>query len=138
MAASLKTPDGQRVQTGLPGGQVFTAAGADVLNTLNNLIADFSSGDLASAQAATSQISAVLSHVSTQRAMLDSSMQRIASLESYAQTEKTQLTATQTNLMQADIPSVATSLSTLESQRTALEAVIAAIDKQGTLFNVLS
>ena len=39
--------------------------------------------------------------------------------------EETQLTTAQTNLMQADIPTVATQLSLAETQETALEDVIA-------------
>lgn len=133
----LEAPNGQKIQTNLPGAQVFTAAGADVLNTLNTLIADFSSGNLSAAQSSTSQLSAVLGHVSTQRASLDTSIQRLQAAGSYTQNEQLQLNATQTNLMQADIPALSTSLSLAESQRTALEAVIVTFEKQGTLFNLL-
>ncbi len=44
----LMTPNGQKIQLNLPGDQVFTASGADVLGTLNQLVADFSSGTISS------------------------------------------------------------------------------------------
>ncbi len=108
-----------------------------MLDTLNTLISKFSAGDLSGAQAATSQLSSVLSHVTSQRASLDSSLQGLQAAGSYAQSEKVQLITAQTNLMQADVPAVATGLSLVESQRTALESVITAIEKQATLFNLL-
>ena len=41
---------------------------------------------------------------------------------------QTQLTTAQTDLMQADIPTVSTQLSLAETQQTALEDVIAQLD----------
>jgi hypothetical protein len=41
---------------------------------------------------------------------------------------QTQLTTAQTNLMQADIPTVSTQLSLAETQQTALEDVIAQLN----------
>jgi hypothetical protein len=41
----------------------------------------------------------------------------------------------QTNLLQADLPTVATELSSNQTQQSALESVIVAIEQQGTLFN---
>jgi flagellar biosynthesis protein FlhA len=51
---------------------------------------------------------------------------------------QTQLTAAQTNLMQADIPTVSTQLSLAETQQTALEDVIAQLESQeNNLFSKL-
>ena len=44
------------------------------------------------------------------------------------------MVANQTNLLQADLPTVATQLSANETQQSALESVIVAIEQQGTLF----
>src|SRR5262249_29683638 len=38
----VTTPNGQKIQTNLPGSQIFNSPTNDVLGTLNNLIADFS------------------------------------------------------------------------------------------------
>jgi flagellar hook-associated protein 3 FlgL len=119
----------------LPGQQIFAAAGGDLLGTLNSLIQGFSTGDTATTTALTSQLSAALSHVSTQRASLDGAINRFQSASSYASQEQTQLVANQTNLLQADLPTLATKLSANETQQSALESVIVTIEKQGTLFD---
>jgi flagellar hook-associated protein 3 FlgL len=131
----VSTPGGQSIATNLPGQQVFTAAGGDLLGTLNALIQGFSTGDTATTSALTSQLSTALSQVSTQRASLDGSINRLQSASSYASQEQTQLVANQTDLLQADLPTVATKLSSSETQQSALESVIVAIEQQGTLFD---
>jgi flagellar hook-associated protein 3 FlgL len=131
----LNTPGGQSIATNLPGQQIFTSASGDLLGTLNSLIQGFSTGDTATTTALTSQLTAALSQVSTQRASLDGSINRFQSASSYASQEQTQLVANQTNLLQADLPTVATQLSANTTQQSALESVIVAIEKQGTLFD---
>jgi len=133
----LQTPNGQQIQLNLPGDQVFMASGADVLDTLNQLVADFSSGTVsASAQSDAQALSTALSHVSQQRVLIDNSLTRLTAAENYTQSESTQLTANQTTLLQADVGQIATRLSTAETQQTALSQVIATLDKQ-SLFNDL-
>jgi flagellar hook-associated protein 3 FlgL len=136
-AQFIETPAGQKIQTNLPGGPVFTAAGGDVLGTLNALVASFASGDTAAAQSATTQLSTALANVSAQRVSLDTSLNRVQAATSFTQTDHTQLLTTQTNLMQTDYAQAATSLSSVELQHSALDSVITAVEKQGTLFNYL-
>jgi flagellar hook-associated protein 3 FlgL len=131
----VNTPGGQSIATNLPGQQIFTAAGGDLLGTLNGLIQGFSTGDTATTTALTSQLGAALSQVSTQRASLDGAINRFQSASSYASQEETQMVANQTNLLQADLPTVATKLSANTTQQAALESVIVTIEKQGTLFD---
>src|SRR5579863_10545969 len=135
----LVTPNGQRIQLNVPGDQIFTAGGAkDVLGTLNQLIADFASGQAASTSVAdTTSLSNALNFVSQQRVVLDNSLTRLTTATDAASNEKTQLTAAQTNLMQADVANIATQLSLSETQQTALENVIAQIGG-GSLFDHLS
>jgi flagellar hook-associated protein 3 FlgL len=133
----LMTPNGQKIQLNLPGDQVFTASGAEVLGTLNQLVADFSSGTISSsAREDTQALSTVLSHVSQQRVLIDNSLTRLSAAETYTQSESAQLTANQTTLLQADVGQIATQLSTAETQQAALSQVIATLGKQ-SLFNDL-
>lgn len=133
----LETPSGQKIQLNVPGSQIFSATGSDVLGTLNALVADFSSGTAsATAQADTAALSTALGYVSQQRVTIDNSMSRLTAATSYSQSEQTQLTAVQTNLMQADVGQIATQLSTAETQQAALSQVIATLGKQ-SLFNDL-
>ena len=131
----VSTPGGQSIATNVPGQQIFTAAGGDLLGTLNALIQGFSTGDTATTSALTSQLSTALSQLSTQRASLDGSINRLQSASSYASQEQTRLVANQTDLLQADLPTIATKLSSSTTQQSALESVIVAIEHQGTLFD---
>jgi flagellar hook-associated protein 3 FlgL len=133
---TLQSPTGQTIQLNLPGDQIFTSASANVLGTLNNLVADYASGTAGSGIADTAALNTALNFVSQQRVTIDNSITRLNAASSVATEEATQLTAVQTNLMQADIPSVSTHLALAQSQESALINVIAALG-QGSLFDKL-
>ncbi|MGC1361583.1 MAG: flagellar hook-associated protein FlgL [Silvibacterium sp.] len=134
----VQTPSGQQIQTNVPGDQIFTAAGANVLGTLNNLIADFASGTpSASSVSDLTSLNTALNYVSQQRVVLDDSISRLTAAGNYNTSESTQLQSAQDTLLQTDTAQVASQLSSAETQQSALTQVIAAIDQQGTLFNDL-
>jgi flagellar hook-associated protein 3 FlgL len=131
VTGSITTSSGQQISTGLSGAAVFTG----VLTALNNLVADFSSGNASGFAAADSTtLTAGLTTLSAQRATLDSSLSRLQSASTYAQTDATEQTAAQGNLVADDTATVATGLSAVERQVTALDSVISALEK-GSLFN---
>lgn len=133
----LETPNGQQIQLNVPGSQIFSAAGTNVLGILNALVADYSSGTpSATAAADTGSLGTALSYVTKQRVLIDNSITRLTAAQSYTQSEETQLKSAQTNLLQADVGQIATQLSTAETQQTALSQVIATLGKQ-SLFNDL-
>jgi flagellar hook-associated protein 3 FlgL len=105
---------------------------------LNNLVADFSSGTINATQARqdTQALTAALNYVSQQRVVIDNSMTQLTAASGAITTEKTQLMAAQTNLMQADLATVATQLSLSKTQETALESMIAQLGS-GSLFDKL-
>jgi len=128
---ALQLPNGQRIQLNVPGDQIFLGAGtSSVFGALNALVADFSSGTVDAAQAAadTAALGTALNYVSQQRVTIDNSMTQLAAASGAVTNEQTQLTTAQTNLIQADIPSIATQLSSAEAQQTALEDVIAQLE----------
>jgi len=135
----LQTPNGQTIQLNIPGDQIFTAAGANnVLGTLNQLVADFSSGVPAATSVADTQaLTTALNYVSQQRVTLDNSITRLTSASDSVTSEQTQLTVAQTNLMQADLAQVSTQLSLSQTQQTALEDVISQLGT-GSLFDKLN
>lgn len=133
----LQTPNGQKIQLNVPGSQIFSAPGSDVLGTLNQLVADFATGTpSATAVADTEALGTAVGYVSQQRVLLDNSISRLTAAENYSQSEGTQLESAQTTLLQADVGQVATQLSTAETQQAALSQVIATLGKQ-SLFNDL-
>src|SRR5665213_1638865 len=121
--------------------QIFSGTGANnVFAVLNNLVADYFSGTVDTAKAAsdTQALSSALNYVSQQRVVIDNSITQLTTASDAVTNEKTQLIAAQTNLMQADVAPVATQLSLPTAQQTALEAVIAQLGSaSNSLFSKL-
>jgi flagellar hook-associated protein 3 FlgL len=135
----LQTPNGQKIQLNVPGDQIFSASGSNsVFGALNNLVADYSSGAVNAAKAVsdTEALGTALNYVSQQRVTIDNSITQLTAASDAVTSNQTQLTAAQTNLMQADVATVSTQLSLSETQQTALEDVIAQLGS-GSLFDKL-
>ena len=133
---SVATPGGQNIQLNLPGSSIFSASGADLLGTLNQLVSDLTAGNTAAVATDTSSLSAALTTVSTQRSILGGSQTRLNATTSYASTQESELEASQSTLLAADPATVATDLQTSEVQHQALLSVIAGLSKVN-LFNEL-
>ena len=132
----LQAPNGQTVALNVPGDKIFTATTSSVFGALDNLIQDFASGSTASSASDLASLNVAMNSVNQQRVALDNSLNQITAASSAANSESTQLKTVQTNLMQADIPAVATQLALTESQQTALINVISALGS-GSLFDKL-
>jgi flagellar hook-associated protein 3 FlgL len=141
----ITTPSGQKIQTNLPGDQIFSDASnpsnpaTNLLQTLTNLVADFSSGTASgTAVSDTTALSAALGFVSQQRVVLDNSITQLQTAQTYIQTQSTQIVAAQTNLLQTDVAQVSTQLSTAEIQQAALTQVVNILEHDnGDLFSLL-
>ena len=137
----LGLPNGQKIQLNVPGGQIFLGSGSNsVFGALNALVADYSSGTVNTSQAVsdTEALGTALNYVSQQRVTIDNSVTQLSAASSAVTNEKTQLTTAQTDLMQADIPTVSTQLALAETQQTALEDVIAQLEStSNNLFSKL-
>jgi len=127
----LHTPNGQKIQLNVPGDQIFLGTGSNsVFGALNALVADYSSGTVDTTQAVkdTEALGTALNYVSQQRVTIDNSMTQVTAASDAVSNVQSQLTTAQTNLMQADLPSISTQLSQAETQQTALEDVIAQLN----------
>ncbi|MGH9598833.1 MAG: flagellar hook-associated protein 3, partial [Terracidiphilus sp.] len=116
----LELPNGQKIQLNVPGDQIFSGSGANsVFGALNALVADYASGTVNTTQAVsdTEALGTALNFVSQQRVTIDNSITHLASASDAVSNEQMQLTAAQTNLMQADVAQVATQLSLAETQQ---------------------
>jgi flagellar hook-associated protein 3 FlgL len=121
----VSSPSGQQFQVNLPGSSVFGSGSSGVLGALNQLVSDFTNN--ASSAAITTDTGALttaLGQLSSQRSTLDSSLSRIQSTSTYTQTQESQLQVEQSTLVSADPASVATQLSSAETQHQALLSVI--------------
>ena len=134
----LETPTGQKIQMNLPGSTVFGTSSSGVLGALNQLISDFTSGaSSATITADTSTLTSSLGELSQQRSVLDSSLNRVQSTSTYAQTDASQLTVQQSSLVAADTATVASHLSSNETQYQAMLNVMSALQKTD-LFDYLN
>ncbi|HKN21115.1 MAG TPA: hypothetical protein VJX73_06855 [Terracidiphilus sp.] len=137
----LELPNGQKIQLNVPGDQIFMGSGtSSVFGALNALVADYSSGSVNTSQAVndTEALGTALNYVSQQRVTVDNSITQLSAASSAVTNEQTQLTTAQTDLMQADIPTVSTQLSLAETQQAALEDVIAQLESSSNdLFSKL-
>jgi flagellar hook-associated protein 3 FlgL len=131
------TPNGQQIQTNLPGSAVFNSSGSSVFTALNTVISDLangaSSGEIGSDS---SLLTDALDTVNNQRSIIGTSLSQIESSSTYAQTTAAQYTASETSLLSADAAQVATQLNNAETQSSALSNVIASLAK-GSLFDYI-
>lgn len=135
---TLAGPSGQNFTLNLPGSQVFGSGTTGVLATLSNLISEFSSGSASSASIAdATALSTDLQTVSQQRVILDNSLSALQSSNTYTQDQTTQLQSAENSLIQTNMAQAASQLSSTETQNTALMDILASLDQQSTLFNVL-
>jgi flagellar hook-associated protein 3 FlgL len=123
---SVQTPAGQSIQINLPGSAVFTP----VLNTLNQLIADFAGSNVSGTVAADdASVTTALGVVTTQRSVIDNSLSRLQSTSQYVQTQVANATVAQDTLVAANPADIATQLSAAETQNQALMSVISTLGK---------
>ncbi len=132
---TFQTPGGQSLVTNLPGSGVFDAAGSSVFAALSSVISDLTSNNGA-ASVDSAQLTAALSTISSQRSVIDSSLNRLQATSTYIQTQNANLTVQQSSLIGTDQVQVATQLRATETQQQALLSVVAALSK-GSLFDYL-
>ena len=137
----LESPNGQKIQLNLPGSQIFLGSNTNnVFKALNALIADYTSGTVNTKQAVsdTEALGTAMNYVSQQRVVIDNSMTQITASSEAVTNVQLQLTTAQTDLLQADIPTVSTQLSLSETQQTALEDIISQLNSSSnSLFSKL-
>jgi len=125
----IETPSGQKIQTNMPGSGLFGGA-TGAFAALNQLIADVSGGaSSATLTADTDALKGSISQVSSQRSVLDTSLSMVQTTSTYFQTQVAQLTVQQSSLVAADPASVASQLSSAETQHQALLSVMSAVGK---------
>lgn len=126
----VATPGGQRLAVSVAGAAIFSAAGADVLGSLNRLVADLAGGAPgASTESDLQELTAGLANVSAQRGTLGAALNTLLQTSTYAATDEANQRAAQSALVATDTAQVATDLSTTETQQKALLSVISAIGK---------
>jgi flagellar hook-associated protein 3 FlgL len=135
----LETPSGQKLQVNLPGSTVFGSGTTGVMGALSQLAADISGGaSTATITTDTSTLKTALDQLSTQRSVFDSSLSQMNSSNTFAQTTGSQLEIAQSGLVSANPETVASQLSSAETQHQALLSVISTLSSQEDLFQMMS
>lgn len=130
---------GGTVQGSLPGSSIFLATGASVFGSLNAVISELSQTDganTADAAGLVGNLRTALGNVTSQRAVLGAAQSRLAGESDYITSQKANLSAQQSTLLTADTASLATQLSAVTTQRSALLSTIGIVEK-GSLFDYL-
>ena len=135
-AVSVSSPTGTSIVTSLAGANVFTASDANVFSSLNNIITSLQNGTTSNSSDLIGGLRSALDRVISQRSILNSAQNRLSSESDYVTQQATALKAQQVTLLSADTATLATELSSVTAQRSALLSTIAAVQK-GSLFDYL-
>ena len=133
-ANSVEISPGQAMPLNLPGSQLFSNATNNVFQSLQGLYnALTNNGDVAGA---TSEVEKALNYVSTQQTFYGNSVDRLNNAQTFLTQQQTQLTANESNTLDADM---ATAVTDLTQAQTTQQALLAAGGKisQLDLFDYL-
>ena len=124
------------IQTNLPGDQLFSNSGSDLLGSLNQLAAALQTGTTTDIANATQQVSNGLSYITQQRVFYGNSMSQINSQEAFLSQETVNLKSQENTLIGADASQSATMLSQAQTANSAVLSAAAKIMPE-TLLNYL-
>ncbi len=134
---SVAIGDNLNVQVNLPGSQIFSSSGSDVIGTLSSLVSALQSGDTTQIKAATASISAAIDTVSQAQGFYSNAQSQLNAQETNLQQDTVTLTTQQNNLIGVDEAQAATELSQAETANSAILAAAAKV-LPNTLLNYLA
>ena len=125
---------GYQVQVNLPGSQIFNAPGADVFQSINDLITALDNNN--GAGDAVAEVTNAYNCVTQQRVFYGNAMNQAQSQQAFLSSEKINLSQQENTVAGADMAAVA---SQLASDETAINATLDAIGKmpKNSLFDYL-
>lgn len=136
-ANSVAIGDALNVQVNLPGSQIFSSSGSDVIGALSSLVSALQSGNSTQIASATTAITSAISTVSQAQGFYSNAQSQLNSQETYLQQDTVTLTTQQNNLIGVDEAQAATELSQAETANSAILAAAAKV-LPNTLLNYLS
>jgi flagellar hook-associated protein 3 FlgL len=126
--------NGYPLQVNVPGSQIFSGAGGDVFQSLQNLITGLQTNT--AIDSAVGDVNKAFKYVTSQRVLYGNALNQLSSQESYLNNEKLQLAQQENSVAAADITAVA---SQLVNASYARQATLSAVGKstQMSLFDYL-
>jgi flagellar hook-associated protein 3 FlgL len=119
--------DSLKVQSNVPGDQLFTNSSASVLGALSQLVSAIDGGSSATIGSAAGAVSAALNYVSQQHVIYGNTINQLTAQESFLSQETITLTSQQTALVGIDPAVAATNLSEAETHNSSVLAAAAKV-----------
>ncbi len=115
---SVEISQGEAMPTNLPGSQIFSNSTNDVFQSLQDLYNALNTdGDISSA---TAEVQSALNYVSQQQTFYGNSVDRLQSAQTFLTQQQTQLTETQSNMLDANMAQTVTTLTQAQTTQQAL------------------
>jgi flagellar hook-associated protein 3 FlgL len=133
---SITVGNNYSLQANLPGSELFSSAGNDMFQAIQDLITGLQNGDTTTISTAVGEITDASNYINSQRFFYGNTIDELNSQQTYLNSQTTQLAAQQNTLGAADLPSV---ISNLEGEQVSREATleVMADTLQTDLFNYL-
>ena len=123
---TVQVAEGLKLQTNMPGNQLFQNSAGDVFGSLQQLITALQSGTPAAAGTATNQLRTAFDSLTGQRIFYGNAVNQLTSTQTFLQQEQVTLKSQANNLVGADLTKAATDLT---RATTAHDAALAAAAK---------
>ena len=134
---SVAVGDQASVQVNLPGSQIFSSSGNNVIGALSSLVTALQSGNTANIASSTAAVSSAVSFVGQQQVFYGNAETQLNSQETFLQQDTVSLTTQATNLIGVNEATAATNLTQAETDNSAALAAIAKV-LPNSLLNFLS
>jgi flagellar hook-associated protein 3 FlgL len=133
---SLEIVNGQTMQLNVPGSQIFSNSGGDILGSLQQLITALQTGT--GIDAANTAVQNAFQELNQQRVFYGNGLNQMSSATNFLNSENVQLSQQQNNLIAVDPAKAATDLSQAELQNQAVLAATGKVLNNPTLFSYLA
>jgi flagellar hook-associated protein 3 FlgL len=133
---SIQLSSGESMTINVPGSQIFQNSNGDVFGALNQMITALQSGT--GLTTANTSLENAFNQLNAQRTFYGNGLSELDTAQSFLNQENVELTQQQTNLVGADLSTVASDYSQAEVQQQALLDASGQILSQKTLFDYLS
>jgi flagellar hook-associated protein 3 FlgL len=124
---SVAVGDQTSVQINLPGSQIFSAAGNNVIGALSSLVTALQGGSSSNIETATAAVDSALNFVSQQQVFYGNAETQLNSQETFLQQDKVTLSTQANNLIGVNESTAATELSQAETDNSAALAAVAKV-----------
>ncbi len=135
-SVSVAVGDNLNVQVNLPGSQIFSASGNDVLGSLSSLVTALQSGSTSQIETAVNSVDSAISYVGQQQAFYSNAEDQLNAQDDFLKQETVTLSTQATDLVGVNESTAAVNLQQAETENDSAEAAAAKV-LPNTLLNYL-